>query len=56
METFDKPLLILLAFSIELRKLGFCNGPLFVNPFFSLARYPFAGVVLLYGVGAQAAT
>jgi len=22
----------------------------------SLARYPFAGVVLLYGVGAQAAT
>ena len=37
-------------------KLGFCNGPLFVNPFFSLPRYPFAGVVLLYGVGAQAAT
>jgi hypothetical protein len=55
-ETFDKPLLILLAFSIELRKLGFCNGPLFVNPFFPLARYPFAGVVLLYGVSAQAAT
>jgi len=35
---------------------GFCNGPGFVNPLSSLARHPFAGVVLLYGVGALAAT
>jgi hypothetical protein len=42
------------AWSI-LRKLGFCNGPLFVNPSFHLLdiRSP---VVLLYGVSAQAAT
>ena len=40
----------------EMSNMGFCNGPLFVNPSLSLARYPFAGLVLLYGVGAQAAT
>jgi hypothetical protein len=34
---------------------GFCNGPGFVNPSF-LVENPFAGVVLLYGVGAGAAT
>ena len=34
---------------------GFCNGPGFVNPSF-LVEHPFAGVVLLYGVGAVAAT
>jgi hypothetical protein len=34
---------------------GFCNGPRFVNPSFHL-RYPFAGVLLLSGVGATAAT
>jgi hypothetical protein len=28
---------------------SFCNGPFIVNPFF---RCPFAGVLLLYGVGA----
>ena len=34
---------------------GFCNGPLFVNPSFHL-RHPFAGALLLSGVGATAAT
>jgi len=33
---------------------GFCNGPQPVNP--QLVEHPFAGVVLLYGVGAEAAT
>ena len=35
--------------------LAFCNGPGFVNPSF-LVEHPFAGLVLLYGVGAGAAT
>jgi len=34
---------------------GFCNGPWFVNPSFRI-EYPFAGVVLLSGVGAVTAT
>jgi len=34
---------------------GFCNGPLFVNPSFHL-RHPFAGILLLSGVGATTAT
>jgi hypothetical protein len=29
---------------------SFCNGPLLVNPF---CVVPFAGVLLLYGVGAE---
>ena len=28
---------------------GFCNGPWLVNPFL---RYPFAGDLLLFGIGA----
>jgi len=42
--------------SQRMSNMGFCNGPWFVNPSFHFTRYPFAGVVLLYGVGAQAAT
>jgi hypothetical protein len=34
---------------------GFCNGPWFVNPCSRCDR-PFAGVLLLSGVGALAAT
>jgi hypothetical protein len=34
---------------------GFCNGRWFVNPSFQCG-YPFAGNLLLYGVGAGAAT
>jgi hypothetical protein len=37
-------------------KYGFCNGPGAVNSLSSLARHPFAGVLLLSGVGALAAT
>ncbi|MBB6414333.1 hypothetical protein HNQ71_007043 [Mesorhizobium sangaii] len=36
-----------------LRTSDFCNGPRQVNP---LLRHPIAGVSLLYGVGATAAT
>jgi hypothetical protein len=32
------------------------DGPICQSLIISLARYPFDGVVLLYGVGAQAAT
>jgi hypothetical protein len=37
----------------KVSNMGFCNGPWFVNPYFHLARAPFAGVVLLSGVGAK---
>jgi CheY-like chemotaxis protein len=38
------------------KPIDFCLLRQEVDLIFTLARYPFAGVVLLYGVGAQAAT
>jgi hypothetical protein len=55
--TFGMPPLISFTFRCELAKLGFfCNGPGFVKSSLHLRVIRSAGVVLLSGVGALAAT
>jgi hypothetical protein len=46
---------VVTKFSCVTNNPGFCNGPLFVNPS-STCDIPFAGVLLLSGVGAMTAT